>query len=115
MLFRSSAINTLDDRWNYFRGIRAVNMFLQEVEGQEFDELKHNEKVISYSSRYLPGDSVEFTNTTRQRLAEIDILGENYLDLASAIKKIQESINVADMDGNNMMYCPFDIKRMPND
>ena len=38
-----SAINTLDDRWNYFRGIRAVNMFLQEVEGQEFDELKHNE------------------------------------------------------------------------
>lgn len=79
------------------------------------DELKHNEKVISYSSRYQPGDSVEFTNTTRQRLAEIDILGENYLDLASAIKKIQESINVADMDGNNMMYCPFDIKRMPND
>ena len=43
------------------------------------DELKHNEKVISYSSRYLPGDSVEFTNTTRQRLAEIDILGEKVI------------------------------------
>lgn len=57
-----SAINTLDDRWNYFRGIRAVNMFLQEVEGQEFDELKHNEdyedimaqfKYYPYEARFL--------------------------------------------------------------
>lgn len=52
----------MDDRWNYFRGIRAVNMFLQEVEGQEFDELKHNEdyedimaqfKYYPYEARFL--------------------------------------------------------------
>ena len=57
-----STINTLDDRWNYFRGIRAVNVFLQEVEGQEFDELKHNEdyedimaqfKYYPYEARFL--------------------------------------------------------------
>ena len=57
-----SAINTLDDKWNYFSGIRAVNMFLKETEGQEFDDLKHNEdyndimaqfKYYPYEARFL--------------------------------------------------------------
>lgn len=37
-----SAIHTLDDAWNYYSGIRAVNMFLKETEGETFEELKHN-------------------------------------------------------------------------
>lgn len=38
-----SPINTLDERWNYFTAIRAVNIFLEEVEGETFDELKNNQ------------------------------------------------------------------------
>lgn len=37
-----SSIHTLDDNWGYYRGIRAVNLFLKEIEGQEFDDLKNN-------------------------------------------------------------------------
>ncbi len=57
-----SAINTLDDRWNYFRGIRAVNMFLEETKNLEFDDLKNNVdyedimaqfKYYPYEARFL--------------------------------------------------------------
>lgn len=37
-----SAIHTLDDCWYYFDGIREVNMFLKETEGQTFEDLKNN-------------------------------------------------------------------------
>ncbi len=38
-----SAVNTLDTRWDYFNAIRSVNIFLEEVEGQTFDDLKNNQ------------------------------------------------------------------------
>ena len=37
-----SAVNALDSRWNYFEAIRAVNMFLVEIEGRTFEEIKNN-------------------------------------------------------------------------
>lgn len=51
-----SAINTVDNSWNYFAGIRAVTIFLEEVKGQEFDELKHNQdyKEMMDQFRYYP-------------------------------------------------------------
>ena len=38
-----SAINTLDEQWGYFTAIRSINLFLEEVKGQTFDELKNNQ------------------------------------------------------------------------
>ena len=35
-----SAVNTVDDGWQFFSGIRQANMFLAEAAGQEFDDLK---------------------------------------------------------------------------
>lgn len=59
-----SAIQTLDDQWgNMYSGIRAVNLFLKEMEkGRTFDELKYNDgyaqmmvryKLYPYEARFL--------------------------------------------------------------
>ncbi|MEG1403581.1 RagB/SusD family nutrient uptake outer membrane protein [Bacteroides sp.] len=57
-----NAINTVDNSWHYFAGIRAVNLFVEEVKGQEFDELKNNQdyaemmnqfKYYPYEARFL--------------------------------------------------------------
>ena len=51
-----SAINTLDSRWNYFEPIRSVNLFLEEIKGQTFDDLKNNTdyKDIMDQFHYFP-------------------------------------------------------------
>lgn len=51
-----TAINILDHKWEYFSAIRAVNIFLEEIKGQEFDELKHNQdyKEMMDQFRYYP-------------------------------------------------------------
>ena len=57
-----NAIDTLDSGWNYFRGIRAANFFLEEVKGRTFEDTKHNLdydlimaqfKLYPYEARFL--------------------------------------------------------------
>ncbi|MDT8432716.1 MAG: RagB/SusD family nutrient uptake outer membrane protein [Bacteroidales bacterium] len=58
-----SAINPLDDVWaDMYAGIRAVNLFLEETEGQEFIEEQYNEdysemmeqfRMYPYEARFL--------------------------------------------------------------
>lgn len=37
-----SAINTLDEGWQFFTAIRLANLFIEETKGRTFDDLKHN-------------------------------------------------------------------------
>lgn len=47
-----SAIHTLDGCWHYYEGIRAVNMFLEETEGQQFDDLKNNAEYADIMAQF---------------------------------------------------------------
>ena len=37
-----SALNPIDDGWQFFTGIRQANLFLDQSKGQTFDDIKHN-------------------------------------------------------------------------
>lgn len=79
------------------------------IEG--FDELRADERVLSAGSRYEPGDTVEWSCTTRQRLAEITLLTARGR-LSGAIEWAQQKLEVTDVDGNDMLCQPFDPSRI---
>lgn len=81
------------------------------------DGLKKIEKdpsIYAFECRYAPGDTVEWSFTTRQRLAEIVILENDRKGIVQKIKSIQQILRVSDLNGANMMYKPFDVERIIN-
>lgn len=101
----------------YLEGKKAVILFptlsagtIQSIRG--FDLLKKEPYILSAQKRYDEGDSVEWTYTVRQRLAEIDLLCNTDKEIKTTISKIQKMIDVRDSDGNNMIYMPFDVERI---
>ena len=83
---------------------------VSDVSGLE--SLKDDPKVLSVQTRYAKGDVVDWTWTTRQRLAEIDLLGDDLADLKALIRRVQRRIKVLGTDGEDMMYKPFDVNRL---
>jgi len=69
-------------------------------------------QVYSVLPRYSVGDTVEWSFTVRQRLAEIDMIADNQEKLKQLILHIQNSIQVLDTEGSNMIYMPFDVERL---
>ena len=63
---------------------------------------------------YSEGECIDesYTNTNRQRIAEIDILANTLSELKIAIERIQENIDVKDVNGIDMLYKPFDVERI---
>lgn len=83
---------------------------IQTVNG--FDRIGKDSHVFSVQKRYGEGDRVEWTYTTRQRLAEIDLLCNDERDMKEAIKNVQSWLDVRDDAGRNMLYMPFDTERI---
>ncbi|MBD5463109.1 MAG: hypothetical protein HDR24_08645 [Lachnospiraceae bacterium] len=77
------------------------------------EDVKTYKNVCAINQRYQKGDYVQITNTTRQRLAEIDVLCENMVELKETIKSIQRCIDAIDSEGNSLLYMPFDVDRLP--
>ncbi len=70
-------------------------------------ELENNANFINIFPRYVLGDTVEMTYDIKQRFAEIDVLGKDKQDLISAIKKVQDALEIIDENGQNMCYAKF--------
>lgn len=107
----------IPDESVYLRGKKAAILFptlsagkVSKIKGLK--ELENNSKVYSIHPRYDVGDTVEWTYTTRQRLAEIDFLSEDMQDLRNTIRYFQKIIDVRDIEGNDMIYMPFDTERL---
>ena len=101
----------------YLDGKKAAILFptlgagtVSEIKGLE--ALENEPKVFSVQTRYEKGDVVEWTWTTRQRLGEIDLLGDDFADLKSLICRVQNDIKVLGTDGEDMIYRPFDVNRL---
>ena len=101
----------------YLEGKKAAILFptigagtVGDISGIE--ELKKDPKVLALHTRYAVGDKVEWTWTTRQRFAEIDLLANNYADLKALICRVQSNIKVLGTNGEDMMYKPFDTERL---
>lgn len=76
------------------------------------DKIKKREDVISCLSRVYVDQNVEWSYDVNQRLAEIDIIGENLDDLCKKINEIQESLYVTDNKNQNMIFEKFDTNKV---
>lgn len=61
------------------------------------------------SFRHEIGDKIEFTGTVNQRIAEFNIYGTDPDDIRDTISQVESSLRVVDQDGNDMIFCKFDI------
>ena len=76
------------------------------------EEMMENPHVFSYSQRHEAGDNILWTYNVNQRFAEIDIIGENHIDLCNVINRVYKQLTVLDESGNNMLYDRFDVSRI---
>lgn len=83
---------------------------ISEIKG--IKQIEKDSSIYAFECRYGVGDSVEWSFTTRQRLAEIVLLENNLNELNEKIRYIQQIIEVKDVNGENMIYKPFDVSRL---
>lgn len=76
------------------------------------DVIKNLPTVTCISQRYNVGEEVKWTYNVSQRLAEVNLLCESKEALAEHIKEIYSFIEIYDDKGQNMLYKPFDVKRL---
>lgn len=97
-------------------GKRAAVLFPTLKEGtiaemQGFDK-NDNCKVVSMIPRCEIGSEISWSYDVNQRMAEVDILCENTEELKGEISKLQDSLLVFDVMGNNMQYEKFSVDRI---
>ncbi len=63
-------------------------------------------KHVTY--RHAVGEKVKMTYDVNQRIAEINILGQNLNDTINIINEVQNKLKVTDINGNNMIFCEYD-------
>ena len=78
-------------------------------------QIENDPSVFAFECRYAPGDRVDWSFTTRQRLAEIVFLETDLNGVVEKIKSIQQSLKVWDVNGRDMIYMPFDVGRIIRD
>ncbi len=80
------------------------------IEGKEQVEIIDN--VIVAENMRFEGDKVIDNNTLAQRVFRVVIKDNDVERIQETIKKVQEAIRVTDVNGENMLYKPFDVNRM---
>ena len=74
--------------------------------------IKNHPCVIAYLPRCKVGDVISWSYNVNQRFAELDLLANSFEELVAAMDMIQTKIYVEDENGENMIYCPFDLTRI---
>lgn len=58
------------------------------------------------------GDVIKDTNTLSQRVCRAVIRDKSIKNVKETIRQIQQLVKVTDVNGNNMLYLPFDVERL---
>ena len=77
-----------------------------------FEELNRDPKIGNIRQKHIPGDVIKTPNTTLQRIFEIDFTSDSLEDVKEIIRYIQNTIDVKDIAGRDMLYKPFDPDRL---
>ncbi len=100
----------------YLNGKRAAILFptlkagvISKIENFDF---KDNNNIISFIPRCKVGDEIFWSFDINQRMAEIDILCGSTDELKEEIVKIQNSLLVFNLIGENMQYEKFSVERI---
>lgn len=73
------------------------------------EELKKIDGVHYVSFRHHEGETVPFTGTVNQRVAEINIYGATPDELRNTVNEVKSKLIVLDENGNDMVFCKFDM------
>ena len=74
--------------------------------------IRNNPFVVSYLPRCKVGDEISWSFNVNQRFAEIDLLCEADKQIIETINEIQNSIEVNDKNGQNLIFNTFDTNRL---
>lgn len=87
---------------------------IAEIKG--FCELRNIPEIVNITQFYKVGDTVmpQVLGTLGQSLCRIHIIANNREQLASVIAKVQNTIEVIDVEGNNMLLNGFDTSMLFN-
>lgn len=80
------------------------------ISGKELIEDIDNIVICEYL--HNEGDEIIDNNTLAQRVFRAVIKDRNVEKIKETIKRIQEAVKVTDINGNNMLYKPFDTEKM---
>nr|AHF24534.1 putative carbamoyl-phosphate-synthetase [uncultured bacterium Contig248] len=108
---------SLDERSAFLKGNYAAVLFqtisagrIGKIEGLQ--EVQEHPGIRHVVQKHFPGETVQWTYTTMQRIFDIDFLSRNMDELIAMIKYLQKTIRVTDDKGNDMIYRPFDTNRL---
>ena len=83
-----------------------------EVGKAEYGGIENSPNILDVSPYVHVGKNVPDRGTTQQRVISFKIKGNSVDEIAESIKYIQDNVTVEDVDGNNMLFIPFDTKRL---
>ena len=75
------------------------------------DRLK-DERIRTVEQFYNVGDEIPFGRTLAQRMLRFFIMGESAREVASVIDRIQDNVQVNDVNGESILYNRFDTARL---
>ena len=65
-------------------------------------------KYVSF--RHKVGEKIAFTGDVNQRIAEFNIYGESSEAIRNTIRQVESRLKVLDQDGNDMIFCKFNVE-----
>lgn len=101
----------------WLNGNRAAVLYLtikashiSQLEGE--DIVKEKEGIVSYLPRCKKGDTITWSYNVNQRLAEIDLIADDLVQLKELINYVHKSIIATDDEGKDIIFARFDTNRI---
>lgn len=76
------------------------------------EDVLNLDNVIFAEYMHEPGEKLADDNTLNQRVFRATVVDTDMERIKVSIRRIQELITVTDVEGNNMLYKPFDTERL---
>ncbi len=76
------------------------------------EQIEDIDNIVICEYLHNEGDEIVDNNTLAQRVFRAVIKDRNVEKIKETIKRIQEAVKVTDINGNNMLYKPFDTEKM---
>ena len=78
----------------------------------DYEKIKDNPGVDDIYCEIKEGKVVIEDGTTQQKAISVRLKGKDLDEIASLINFVQSNVTVEDLDGNNMLFKPFDTNRL---
>ena len=75
------------------------------------DTLMSIDGVLNVAFRHHVGETIDFTGTVSQRIAEFNILGATHESVIQTVNEVEDTLSVLNEQGQEMVFCKFDTNK----